>query len=252
MIEYEGFPLDVWGCGVVYITLQFKGIIWLKAAAGDKAFERYLQALRASEVKAASRAAKLAQGESKGESKGDTNDADEKASISDDAMSRVSSALSFKIISPLDSPPHGYATPGSPSSLETVPPEQKSPPSIPRSFKTSPSTRPIASVQIPPPIGKASGDFRTTPQYGPFESFHPLQKRLIFRILDPNPETRITAAEILKDPWFKEIQCCSFDTDELSRVQSGVFDASKPGKKKIAMPVKHKHSNHLINGKAKK
>ena len=111
-------------------------------------------------------------------------------------------------------------------------------------------------VQSPLPISKAAGavkgEVRSTPHYLPFESFQPGQRRLVYRILDPNPETRITAAEILKDPWFKEIQCCSFDPDELFRVQSGVFDASKPGKKKTAMPVKHKHPNHLINGKAKK
>ena len=168
-------------------------------------------------------------------------------------MSRVSSALSFKLISPSESPPNGYAI------LDSVPAEQKSQSTTPqrnRSVRSSPTVKPVGMVQSPLPISQAAGavkgEVRSTPHYLPFESFQPGQRRLIYRILDPNPETRITAAEILKDPWFKEIQCCSFDPDELVRVQSGVFDASKPGKKKIAMPVKHKHPNHLINGKSKK
>jgi serine/threonine protein kinase len=121
-----------------------------------------------------------------------------------------------------------------------------------------PSIKPVGMIQSPRPIYEAPGAVKgevhlPAPHYPPFESFQPLQKRLIYRILDPNPATRISANDILKDPWFKEIGCCSFDPDELVRVQSGFFDASKAsGGMKKGMPVKHKHPNHLINGKAKK
>jgi serine/threonine protein kinase len=107
-------------------------------------------------------------------------------------------------------------------------------------------------VQSPLPLSKTAGAAKVevkalSPHFPPFERFVPNQRRLIYRLLDPNPATRITASEILKDPWFKEIQCCSFDPDELFRVQSGTFDASKGTvNKKRAMPVKHKHPNHLI------
>lgn len=245
--EYDGFPLDVWGCGIVYITLAFGGIMWHKAAKGDRGYDRFIASIRASEAKAAKKEAKLA-----AEAKDDINDVDEKASISDDAMSRVSSALSFKLVSPSESPPNGFVT------LDSVPADEKSQNNTPqrnRSFR-SPVGKPVGMVQSPLPISKAAGavksEVRATPHFPPFESFQPGQRRLVFRILDPNPETRITAGEIMKDPWFKEIQCCSFDPDELFRVQSGVFDASKPGGKKVVMPVKHKHPNHLINGKPKK
>jgi serine/threonine protein kinase len=112
-------------------------------------------------------------------------------------------------------------------------------------------------VQSPLPIYKAPGAIKAdvhnpVPHYIPFEGFKPLQKRLVYRMLDPNPATRITAAEILKDPWFKEIQCCSFDPDELFRVKSAIFDASEASGGKKAMPVKHKHPNHLLNSKSKK
>jgi serine/threonine protein kinase len=113
-------------------------------------------------------------------------------------------------------------------------------------------------IQSPRPIFEAPGAVKgevhhPAPRYPPFELFQPLQKRLVYRLLDPNPTTRINATEILKDPWFKEIGCCSFDPDELFRVQSGFFDASKAyGGRGKGMPVKQNHPNHLINGKAKK
>ena len=252
--EYDGFPLDVWGCGVVYITLIFGGTMWHKAAEGDLGYDRFIASIRASEAKAARKEAKLAaEGAKEGEMKDDLHDTDEKSSISDYAMSRVSSALSFKHISPTDSPPNGFVIPD--SVLADQKP-QNTTPQRNRSFRPSPVVKPIAMPPSPLPICKAAGavkgEVRSTPHYTPFEGFQPGQRRLIYRILDPNPETRITAAGILRDPWFKEIQCCSFDPDELCRVQSGTFDASKPGKKKVVMPVKHKHPNHLINGKSKK
>ena len=112
--EYDGFPLDVWGCGVVYITLAFGGIMWLKAAAGDIGYDRFIASIRASEARAARKEAKLAaEGAKEGEAKDDANDVDDKASVSDDAMSRVSSALSFKLISPSESPPNGFVIPDS-------------------------------------------------------------------------------------------------------------------------------------------
>ena len=228
--------------------------MWHKAVEGDTGYGRFISSIRASVAKAAQREAKLAaEGAKEGEAKDDANDVDDKSSVSDDAMSRVSSALSFKVIEPSESPPNSYVIP------DSIPADQKSQSTTPqrsRSLRSSPMVKPVAMVQSPLPISKAAGavkgEVRATPHFLPFESFQPGQRRLIYRILDPNPETRITAAEILKDPWFREIQCCSFDPDELFRVQSGVFDASKPGKKKVTMPVKHKHPNHLINGKSKK
>jgi len=111
-------------------------------------------------------------------------------------------------------------------------------------------------VQAPLPIHKAPGAvkgelFPPTAHYPPFDHFSPVQRRLFYRVLDPNPETRITAPEILKDPWFKDIGCCSFDPDELTRVQSGVFDATKASKSK-SMPIKHHHPKHLLPNATKK
>ena len=259
-LEYDGFPLDVWGCGVVYITLAFGGIMWLKAVEGDVGYDRFIASIRKSEERRARKEAELAE-EAKQDGLKREDDADKTSLISeaDDAMSRVSSMLSVQLVSPAITPPNGYATPGSPEPAAVEPKSTSSTPQRTKSFKTPPIIKPTDMVQSPLPIAKAASAVKgempkITPHYLPFEGLQPLQRRLLYRILDPNPATRITAAEILKDPWFREIQCCSFDPDELVRVQSGSFDASKmgSGKKKTAMPVKHKHPNHLINNKTKK
>jgi len=252
--EYEGFPLDVWGCGVVYINLVFEGNLWNKAVKGDLGYDKFIASIRLSEERQARKEAKLAEDAKKEAKDEDDTDKGSVKSDADDAMSRVSSALSFKLVSPSRTPPNGYSPPGSPEIKPAEPKSVTSTPQHNKSLKVPPTAKPNGLVQSPLPISKATGAVKgeihkSTPHYIPFEGFQPHQRRLLYRILDPNPEARITAAEILKDPWFKEIQCCSFDPDELFRVNSGTFDASKmgAGKKKVAMPVKHKHPNHLIN-----
>lgn len=268
--EYHGFPLDVWGCGIVYISLTFSAILWSKAAVGDKGYETYL----ASYLKAQERTAKKIEeakhqqhldihkhgnedARSTTSSTDHDHDHDRKSvkSEDNDALSRISSSMSFKSPSPTGTPPNDYTVPGSPTRSENRPDSSEGlckTPKRAKSFGHPPTIKPDAILPSPLPIAKAAsaakGEVKAaSPQYIPFERFQPHQRRLLYRILDPNPATRITAAEILKDPWFKEIQCCSFDPDELFRVQSGTFDASKGTvNKKKAMPVKHKHSNHLI------
>jgi serine/threonine protein kinase len=252
--------LDVWGCGVVYITLAFGFFLWHKAIKGDSGYDKFIASIRKSEERRARKEAELA-GDARQQGSKEEEDGDKGSlkSDTDDAVSRVSSVLSFKNVSPSGSPPNELAIPGSPEPKSGDPKSTTSTPQRNRSFKGSPNLKPTDMVQSPLPISKAVGGAKgeiakITPHFFPFEGFQPLQRRLIYRVLDPNPETRITAAEIIKDPWFKDIQCCSFNPDELSRVQSGVFDAGRmgSGKKKAAMPVKHKHPNHLINNKVKK
>ena len=287
--EYEGFPLDIWGCGIVYVCLAFGGHMWQKAVKGDRGFDAYLESLREHRERKAKVVAKAAAKETakghvaaeeaaKGHVvNGDTahNDVNchdsetDKHSLksdSDGAMSRVSSALSFKHPSPTNSPPNEYAIPGSPAACTAAPRpplERKisgtGTPNRNQSFKTGPAIKPTNMIQSPLPISKAASAVKgethvSGPHFYPFETLLPLQRRLLYRILDPNPDTRITAQEVLKDPWFREIQCCSFDPDELFRVQSGIFDASKlsTGKKKMGMPVKHSHPNHTLKPAAKK
>jgi len=271
--EYEGFPLDVWACGIVYLCLSLGSHFWNKAAKGDPGFDKYLAALKEFDDKKVKKEAKGVERtkvaddalkqlndtlkpevdvklESGLEAEGSVK------SENDYTVSRTSSVLSMKFSPPTGSPPGGHSAPDSPalSGENSLPPLERKisgltlagarPPAPQRtpSVKQSPIVKPADLVQSPLPIGKSA--HIPVPHYLPFESFQPLQKRLIYRILDPNPETRITAAEILKDPFFKEIQCCCFDPDQLSRVQSGTFDASKSVKK--PMPVKHHHPNHLI------
>ncbi|TPX38295.1 hypothetical protein SmJEL517_g00097 [Synchytrium microbalum] len=59
--------------------------------------------------------------------------------------------------------------------------------------------------------------------FWPIDRLSPGPRRLLYRMLDPNPETRIKISEIVEDDWFKTVECC---TDA----------AAVPGQQ-----VKHKH-----------
>lgn len=46
-----------------------------------------------------------------------------------------------------------------------------------------------------------------------FRSFTLNERRILHRMLDPNPNTRITAAELLQDPWVQSIEVCENSID---------------------------------------
>ena len=72
------------------------------------------------------------------------------------------------------------------------------------------------------------------------------QRRLMLRMLHPNPEKRITIREVLKNPWVKSIECCCPD-DESSDTEAPIgIDVAQKGSCKIAkkMTVLKKH-DHL-------
>ncbi|KAG0291105.1 serine/threonine-protein kinase HAL4/sat4 [Dissophora globulifera] len=51
-------------------------------------------------------------------------------------------------------------------------------------------------------------EMRAVNKYEPFEKLPQGCRKLMKRILDPNPETRITIEEIMEDEWFKSIETC--------------------------------------------
>ncbi|KAG0257182.1 serine/threonine-protein kinase HAL4/sat4 [Mortierella polycephala] len=51
-------------------------------------------------------------------------------------------------------------------------------------------------------------DMRAVNNYGPFEKLPTGARNLMKKILDPNPETRITIDGVLEDEWFKNIETC--------------------------------------------
>jgi serine/threonine protein kinase len=260
--EYDGFPLDVWGCGIVYVALVSGGFLWHKASIADNNWISYLGHCRKAQERTAKKIEEArqqrelqAQKEAKEDAHSITSSApdhdyDKKSLKSDDTdvISRVSSAMSFGLPSPSHTPPNGFVFPGSPVQSECRPGSADDTLKTPKPKTSSRAIKPDNTTHGPLPISAAKGEVKaSTPHFPPFEGLQPHQRRILYRILDPNPATRITAAEILKDPWFKEIQCCSFDPDELFRAQHGSFDASKGTiSKKNSMPVKHKHPNHLI------
>lgn len=46
-----------------------------------------------------------------------------------------------------------------------------------------------------------------------FRTFTLNERRILHRMLDPNPITRITTTELLKDPWFQSINVCENSID---------------------------------------
>lgn len=68
-------------------------------------------------------------------------------------------------------------------------------------------------------------------------------RRLLLRMMNPNPEKRISISDALNDRWVKTIECCSVDTEATTCV--GVFDVA--GKKSCRIKnsgIKKLH-NHL-------
>ena len=84
-VEYDGFPLDIWGCGVVYLCLTFGGILWTKAIEGNPGYDKFIAEIRKSEALQARREAKLAAAEAARETKSETDKA-----IEEDSQSIVS------------------------------------------------------------------------------------------------------------------------------------------------------------------
>jgi protein-serine/threonine kinase len=72
------------------------------------------------------------------------------------------------------------------------------------------------------------------------------QRRLILRMLHPDPEKRITIREVLKNPWVKRIECCCPD-DESSDTEAPIgIDVAQKGSCKIAKKLKVlKKHDHL-------
>ncbi|OBZ83357.1 Serine/threonine-protein kinase hal4 [Choanephora cucurbitarum] len=50
-----------------------------------------------------------------------------------------------------------------------------------------------------------------------FKSLGAQERRILHRMLDPNPESRITTTELLQDPWVKSILTCEDSTDASGR-----------------------------------
>ncbi|KAJ3004113.1 serine/threonine-protein kinase HAL4/sat4 [Thoreauomyces humboldtii] len=51
-------------------------------------------------------------------------------------------------------------------------------------------------------------------KFWPLDRMHPGPRKLMYRILDPNPATRITMKELEEDEWFASLKVCHEDTTE--------------------------------------
>ncbi|KAI8972652.1 kinase-like domain-containing protein [Pilobolus umbonatus] len=58
----------------------------------------------------------------------------------------------------------------------------------------------------------------STRSYQNFERFPPFMRNLVYRMLDPNPETRITADEVLDQEWVKSVSICHHNVDSSGKV----------------------------------
>jgi serine/threonine protein kinase len=49
----------------------------------------------------------------------------------------------------------------------------------------------------------------TSKKFSPFERVHPGLRKLLYKILEPEPTARMTITEILEDEWVKNIEVCT-------------------------------------------
>lgn len=56
----------------------------------------------------------------------------------------------------------------------------------------------------------------------------PALRRILLTMLNPNPQKRISMKEVLKNRWFKNVECCQLDTFA-DPTTDEVIDASKKG-----------------------
>ncbi|KAI9779462.1 MAG: hypothetical protein M1835_004691 [Candelina submexicana] len=77
--------------------------------------------------------------------------------------------------------------------------------------------------------------------FGKLES--PAMKRLMLRMLNPIPEKRIWIQDVMKDRWFKTIDCCS--VGDYSAKETGIDAAGKKSCKLAAKASIKKKHNHL-------
>jgi serine/threonine protein kinase len=59
--------------------------------------------------------------------------------------------------------------------------------------------------------------FEQNQTFEPFRSFKSHERRILYRMLDPNPKTRISTAELLNDPWIQSISVCENSIDASGR-----------------------------------
>jgi|SRR5271156_246979 len=246
--------------------------MWAKAARGDKGYDMYLASLEQFAQKKLLRESNAAKDTANDEppralepersSASNTErsirpEADTESLKSGtphrDGRSRSSSILSMKFDNPMPIQADG-ANQSQPrdlsldSSIRTHENPSSTSAKASKIYKPGPIIKPDDIVQSPQPIAKAASAVdvprHLSPQFRFFKNLDVQQRHLLYRMLDPHPETRIEASEIKKDPYYKDIECCVLDADELTQVQSGTFDASKMSGK--PMPVKHKHPHHVI------
>ncbi len=79
------------------------------------------------------------------------------------------------------------------------------------------------------------------PAFGMLES--PAIKRLMLRMLNPIPEKRICIQDVVKDRWFKTVDCCS--VEDYNVKETGIDAAGKKSCKLASKAIIKKKHNHL-------
>ena len=85
------------------------------------------------------------------------------------------------------------------------------------------------------------------PKCGPAFSLlpNPALRRLMLRMLNPNPAKRISIHEALSDRWIKTVECCLKDPRELDQVVTEIDVANRGCTKLAGKMVVQKMHNHL-------
>lgn len=78
---------------------------------------------------------------------------------------------------------------------------------------------------------------------------NPAIKRLMLKMLNPNPELRITMAEVINTSYFKKIECCTLESFEDSTKCS--INAATKDLYKFTVRPKHYHVPPKVESKVK-
>jgi protein-serine/threonine kinase len=70
-------------------------------------------------------------------------------------------------------------------------------------------------------------------------------RRLILKMLHPDPERRITIQDALSDRWVKRIECCCSDVKDVNKTIDSIDAADKGSAKVAGQMILHKVHNHL-------
>ncbi|KAG5462901.1 MAG: hypothetical protein BJ554DRAFT_2945, partial [Olpidium bornovanus] len=197
--DYLASPVDIWAAGIVYYTLVYRAIPWHRAETADARFAFYLESRRAAQHSPdqAPVGASPADAEGFGAAAAETGAPDAAAANGSSHLARSSGA--------------GLAAPGGVDvvqATEGVRAAENRETHQEQELQQQQHHRQQQQQQQQEPPKIPVSEKRGKPNLELFLRLSQDAARVLFRMLDPDPERRWTAHDIKRDPWFANVECC--------------------------------------------